>query len=470
MKLTFLITALITCSLNVVGQNISGEWMGEGFQPGSIFPNSKVIFKLTQDGNSISGTKRTYAINNPDIYCLYSIQGTFEGNIFRFIEGAPIDESNINNISCCRGVQYELILKGNNNLTLEGSGKGPNCPQNNINVSKINPCEGIVNRIDFHVNGVPVIPQPNHYTCWAASAAMMHWWRQKKNNNSISDALYEIEGGNYKFHQTFLISNDIFIISGGSINGGEPKELYLDKMGLQVFEYPSSMDQFEFYLKQFGPILLLRHQDCRNPKYNGRRHAMIMTGIHGDGTPECTYFDIIDPWAWDKDDRKTQVKEEQWTYEKLFECRWDFVHYPLIQQQIELDKVVNDSFSNLPEMIDDLPIKYQSTIYVQNREITIYPFDNEQEDGDIVSININGVWVRDYYTLKNMNTNPNREELIKCSLNPGNSNYVISKAWNVGSVAPNTLTIKINDGISTQEVFINSDIGLSGGIRIVCNK
>ena len=57
--------------------------------------------------------------------------------------------------------------------------------------------------------------------------------------------------------------------------------------------------------------------------------------------------------------------------------------------------------------------------------------------------------------------------LIRCSLNSGDYNYIVSKAWNVGSIPPNTLTIAIDDGKSVQEVLINSDVGLSGGIRIV---
>jgi len=414
----------------------------------------------------------------------------------------------------------------------------------------INPCKNAKQKFNYHVTGVPIIPQPNHYTCWAASAAMMHWWHEKKNKNSISDALYEIEGGDYKFHQTFLISNDIFIISGGGIKGGEPEELYLNKMGLQTFSKPTDISQFNSYLKQFGPILISRHSSCSNPKYNGTGHVMIMTGIYGDGTQECTYFDIIDPWAWNDDDKKIQVKEERWSYNKLFECQWDFAYYPLTKKQLVIDEdkkygkvktkqgsnlnlrskpsdkssivtkipngsrvqilgyddkevivngetgkwcniefkdtigwawgnfiilnstapVVKNDFAGLPVKIADIPIKYQRTINVKSREVTIYPFDNEKEDGDIVSININGVWVRDHFALKNKKSSPNQDDLIKCSLNPGDYNYFISRAWNVGSIAPNTLTIKIDDGVLVQEVLINSDVGLSGGIRIVCNK
>lgn len=130
-----------------------------------------------------------------------------------------------------------------------------------------------------------------------------------------------------------------------------------------------------------------------------------------------------------------------------------------------------DSFKNLPDKIGQIPISYQKVVHVKSREVTIYPYDNEKEDGDIISINVNGVWVRDKYELKNKVNKPSDRLLIRCSLNPGDYNYFVSKAWNVGKIPPNTLTIEINDGVNApQKVLINSDIGLSGGIRIICDE
>jgi hypothetical protein len=118
-----------------------------------------------------------------------------------------------------------------------------------------------------------------------------------------------------------------------------------------------------------------------------------------------------------------------------------------------------DSFKNLPDKIGQIPISYQKVVHVKSREVTIYPYDNEKEDGDIISINVNGVWVRDKYELKNKVNKPSDRLLIRCSLNPGDYNYFVSKAWNVGKIPPNTLTIEINDGVNApQKVLINSDI------------
>ena len=125
------------------------------------------------------------------------------------------------------------------------------------------------------------------------------------------------------------------------------------------------------------------------------------------------------------------------------------------------------AYDDLPNVIDDKPVEYQQTVVVKSQKIKIYPYDNEKEDGDIVSININGVWVRNHYSIKKKKSKPLPGDYIHVSLNEGGQNYIISEALNVGSIPPNTLTLEIDDGVSIQEIMINSDRGKSGGIRIV---
>jgi hypothetical protein len=125
-------------------------------------------------------------------------------------------------------------------------------------------------------------------------------------------------------------------------------------------------------------------------------------------------------------------------------------------------------YDDLPPKIGKDKVEYQNEITVKDTEVTIYPYDNEKEDGDVVSININGVWVRDHYELKNKKIKPQDPLMIRCSLNPGRNNYLVSKAWTLGSIPPNTLTIEVNDGHSVQKITLNSQIGISGGIRLVC--
>jgi hypothetical protein len=60
------------------------------------------------------------------------------------------------------------------------------------------------------------------------------------------------------------------------------------------------------------------------------------------------------------------------------------------------------------------------------------------------------------------------EKKAKLSVIPHQENYLISKAWNLGDIPPNTLTLEIDDGVGDpQVVTIESEIGKSGAIKIV---
>lgn len=432
-------------------------------------------------------------------------------------------------------------------------------------IIKINPCSSTTPTLNYHVN-VTRISQPTYSTCWAACAAMMLSSHNGVNySQSIESAIGEIEGktsstnsflgrfkksksNGYKDQNGGLIYQEGFHLFSNDPAVDEASQFFIGLMKLQFH----NGDIFDLDLKANLPILAARcHHQPTSCKYkNVSSHVIVITGVMGDGTPECTTFKVIDPYIWDDfgNPKPGEFGEDTLTYADLTSCCQAYAFYPKQQLKLNIENgetgkvktkegsnlnlrsnpsdkatkiglipngskvsilqyddkvsIVNgesgkwykvqfngnvgwvwgnfivldsltpksESFYDLPKKIAEIPIKYQKTITVQSSEVTIYPFDNEKEDGDIVSININGVWVRDQFGLKNMKTNPDRDDLIRCSLNPGKNNYFISRAWNVGAIAPNTLTIKIDDGVSVQEVLINSDIGLSGGIRIVCNK
>ena len=110
-------------------------------------------------------------------------------------------------------------------------------------------------------------------------------------------------------------------------------------------------------------------------------------------------------------------------------------------------------------------VDFQKTITVSSPDITIYPYDHQKEDGDIVSININGVWVVNKYRLKKKSASTGA---VTMTLQPKAENYLISKAWNVGRIPPNTLTIEVRDGVNPPQIIpIESEKGRSGAIQIV---
>lgn len=118
-----------------------------------------------------------------------------------------------------------------------------------------------------------------------------------------------------------------------------------------------------------------------------------------------------------------------------------------------------------PDSLDGIEVEYQDTLVVKNAEVYIYPFDNNAEDGDIVSINYNGKWILNKYELKNKSDKA--PFLLPLKLDPTRSNFIISKAWTVGRRAPNTMTIEVIDGDYRRLIVLNSTLGLSAAIKII---
>lgn len=130
------------------------------------------------------------------------------------------------------------------------------------------------------------------------------------------------------------------------------------------------------------------------------------------------------------------------------------------------DTTAVDVYAALPSSVEGTKVAYQSVVEVARQEVVIYLFDNEKEDGDIISLNINGIWVRENFRLRLKTDTPVPEAMIRCILSRNSDNFLISKAINLGSIPPNTLTIAIDDGSGIQEVTINSDVGINGGILL----
>ncbi|MEM1321548.1 MAG: LamG-like jellyroll fold domain-containing protein [Bacteroidota bacterium] len=110
-------------------------------------------------------------------------------------------------------------------------------------------------------------------------------------------------------------------------------------------------------------------------------------------------------------------------------------------------------------------VVFQQTVIVNSPDVYLYAYDHQKIDGDIVSININGYWVVEQLKLDAKRPSLKRHKL---TLMPNVDNYLISKAWNVGRIPPNTLTVEIDDRVNPPvRVPIESEIGKSGAIKII---
>lgn len=109
-------------------------------------------------------------------------------------------------------------------------------------------------------------------------------------------------------------------------------------------------------------------------------------------------------------------------------------------------------------------IKRTKRIVVHSKHIRIRLWDINQEDGDIVSINLNGEWVIDNYVLTN------KGEYFEFKLD-GQVNYLVLHAHNLGEIPPNTAGISVSDGVGGEKEYtLRSNLYLSDSLLIEYHK
>jgi hypothetical protein len=102
----------------------------------------------------------------------------------------------------------------------------------------------------------------------------------------------------------------------------------------------------------------------------------------------------------------------------------------------------------------------KETVNVQNEEITVEIWDNDKEDGDIVSLMFNNAWILRHYEVKKA------KKVLTLQLQKG-ENTLVSYAENLGLAPPNTAAVRIIDGEVSQTIIVKSDMSKSEAIRII---
>lgn len=96
---------------------------------------------------------------------------------------------------------------------------------------------------------------------------------------------------------------------------------------------------------------------------------------------------------------------------------------------------------------------------VKSYKITIQIWDNNKEDGDVVSLKLNNDWILTNFPLKK------EKHTIQLSLKK-QVNTLLLFAENLGSIPPNTAAISINDNVLVKTFILNSDMKSSEAIKI----
>lgn len=114
-----------------------------------------------------------------------------------------------------------------------------------------------------------------------------------------------------------------------------------------------------------------------------------------------------------------------------------------------------------PSTLNGRVVQVQGTVEVGSPNVTFRLWDSGTVDGDIVSLNVNGQWVVQNYTL----TGTKKD--FPVTLNRSGYSYVVLYAHNEGSIPPNTAALSINDGVSEKNIILSADLTTNGAYNIV---
>ncbi len=150
-----------------------------------------------------------------------------------------------------------------------------------------------------------------------------------------------------------------------------------------------------------------------------------------------------------------------WCYTMNSQANWDALTHIILRWNVE-NEIGNWSNSlllriNIPgKPVDPSTYTVKQTVNVNDDEITFRLWDHASEDGDIVSVNLNDVWIIEHHTLSIAG------HYFTAKIKPGD-NHLIIFAENEGSSGPNTCSISINNG---QEIKLEPNLLTGEAVNI----
>ena len=161
---------------------------------------------------------------------------------------------------------------------------------------------------------------------------------------------------------------------------------------------------------------------------------------------------IEEPVVVKETPKKEEIKEEPIIEEAPIEL--EAVEEKPVEQVVAeaAPKKESEEEIALRNFFDGRSISYTKELSVEAENITISLWDHGRQDGDIVSIYLNGELVVSKYTLTY------KKKVYEVKLDNAKPNDLFLYAHNLGRFAPNTVSIEINDGTTSENIILNSDL------------
>lgn len=137
------------------------------------------------------------------------------------------------------------------------------------------------------------------------------------------------------------------------------------------------------------------------------------------------------------------------------------VIYPKKLQSDDVIKSSDDEIIAIPKKLKDRTIiSSQQTIIADTSIFEVSLYDYKIQDGDIVSINFNGDWILENFSLEGSKTK------LKLVLNEKGKNYIILHAENEGRNPPNTMALSYKYKDEIEKITLSSNLNESAMIEI----
>lgn len=133
---------------------------------------------------------------------------------------------------------------------------------------------------------------------------------------------------------------------------------------------------------------------------------------------------------------------------------------PKVEPQPTVAKEPTGNFG----LVSGRKITHQKEVPMANEAFTVYVYDGDKVDGDIISLQYNGVWLLRKYPLSKT------KKALRLEIVPGADNQLILFAENVGEYAPNTAAITFFDGKQEKNLNLSSDMATCGALKFVMVK
>jgi hypothetical protein len=115
-------------------------------------------------------------------------------------------------------------------------------------------------------------------------------------------------------------------------------------------------------------------------------------------------------------------------------------------------------------VIEGRPVTHQKEVQVYREELTIYLWDGDKVDGDIVSLQFNDTWLIRKYTISKT------KKVFQIKIDPANENQLTLFAENLGQYPPNTAALTFFDGKQERNLNLSSDKSGCGALKFVFVK